>query len=136
MQPLTPETIEAGYVSPLIDLWTEQPGVESLSISARFEDWWKQHPKPRHLRRQLDAPKPYRVSVGRVLAARSAHGDFADYHERFGHDTELTCQCGRRKSGALLREQMKSLKQNKAEQAREGFADREVGKLGDVYTEE
>jgi len=41
-----------------------------------------------------------RVSVGRVLAARSAHGDFADYHERFGHDeAELMCnKCGRRKS--------------------------------------
>jgi len=38
------------------------------------------------------------VNVGRVLAARSAHGDFADYHERFAHETELTCQCGKRKS--------------------------------------
>jgi len=78
------------------------------SLNARFENWWRQHPKPQHLSRQLDTPKPWgkskqykglsRVSVGRVLAARSAHGDFADYHERFGHDTELTCQCGRRKS--------------------------------------
>jgi ribonuclease HI len=78
------------------------------SLNSRFADWWKKHPKPRHLRRQLDTPKPWvkskiykglnRVSIGRVLAARSAHGDFADYHERFGHDTELTCQCGRRKS--------------------------------------
>jgi hypothetical protein len=38
------------------------------------------------------------MDQGRVFAARSAHGDFADYHERFGHDTELTCQRGRRKS--------------------------------------
>jgi hypothetical protein len=40
------------------------------------------------------------VSVGRVLAARSAHGDFADYHEWFGHDeAELMCnKRGRRKS--------------------------------------
>lgn len=53
----------------------------------------------------LDTPKPWakskkykglsRVSVGRVLAARSVHGNFADYHERFGHDTELTFQCCR-----------------------------------------
>ena len=78
------------------------------SLNSRFADWWKKHPKPRHLRRQLDTPKPWvkskiykglnRVSIGRVLAARWAHGDFADYHERFGHDTELTCQCGRRRS--------------------------------------
>jgi len=34
-KPLTPETIETGYVSPLTDLWTEQqPRVESLSTSA------------------------------------------------------------------------------------------------------
>ena len=41
------------------------------------------------------------MSVGRVLAARSAYGDFADYyHERFGHDeAELMYnKCGRRKS--------------------------------------
>ena len=39
------------------------------------------------------------MSVGRVLAARSTHGDFADYHERFGHEVELMCnKCARRKS--------------------------------------
>lgn len=34
-----------------------------------------------------------RVIVGRVPAARSAHGDFADYHEQFGMiiGIELTC---------------------------------------------
>jgi hypothetical protein len=78
-------------------------------LSFRFEAWWKQQRKPSHLGKQLETPKPReskqyktlnRVSVGRVLAARSAHGDFADYHERFGHDeAELMCnKCGRRKS--------------------------------------
>jgi hypothetical protein len=61
MQPLTPETIEAGYVSPLIDLWTEQ---RSLGFNPY------QHP--------------------------------------------------------LLKAIMKSLKQKKVQQAREGLADRAV----------
>jgi len=76
-------------------------------LATSFESWWKGQRKPEHLQKQLEAPKPWghkqykgldRITVGRVLAARSAHGDFADYHERFGHDTELTCQCGKRKS--------------------------------------
>ena len=33
--------------------------------------------------------------LGRILAARSGHGDFADYHERFKHDNaHLLCRCG------------------------------------------
>jgi hypothetical protein len=72
MLPLTPETIEAGYVSPLVDLWTEQSSLGS-----------NPYPHPR---------------------------------------------------GALLRGQMKSLKLDKIKQAREGFADRAVGKLNDGYS--
>lgn len=35
----------------------------------------------------------------RILAARTGHGDFADYHERFNHeDAHLYCRCGARKS--------------------------------------
>jgi hypothetical protein len=61
-----------------------------------------------HLRRQLEDPRPWRhkqykglnkVGVASVLATRSAHGDFADYHERFEHDTKLTCP-GRVPGGA------------------------------------
>ncbi|EED11709.1 conserved hypothetical protein [Talaromyces stipitatus ATCC 10500] len=37
--------------------------------------------------------------LGRILAARTKHRDFADYHERFNHtDAHLTCRCGARKS--------------------------------------
>lgn len=40
-----------------------------------------------------------RQAMGRILAARSHHGDFADYHIRFNHtDATLTCSCGKRKS--------------------------------------
>ena len=39
-----------------------------------------------------------RSVLGRLLAARSGHGDFAAYHERFGHeDAVLLCRCGSRK---------------------------------------
>lgn len=40
-----------------------------------------------------------RAILGRILAARSGHGDFADYHERFNHvDAHLYCRCGARKA--------------------------------------
>ncbi|POS87609.1 hypothetical protein EPUL_003063 [Erysiphe pulchra] len=36
-----------------------------------------------------------RNSLGKLLAARSGHGDFAEYHRRFHHeDAELNCDCG------------------------------------------
>ncbi|EED15789.1 conserved hypothetical protein [Talaromyces stipitatus ATCC 10500] len=45
---------------------------------------------------ELKLPHPL---LGRILAARSKHGDFADYHERFNHqDAHLSCRCGTRKS--------------------------------------
>jgi ribonuclease HI len=40
-----------------------------------------------------------RQDLGRILAARSHHGDFTDYHIRFNHtDALLTCSCGKQKS--------------------------------------
>jgi hypothetical protein len=40
-----------------------------------------------------------RAALGRILAARSQHGDFAAYHERFNHNNAtLNCSCGRPKS--------------------------------------
>jgi ribonuclease HI len=40
-----------------------------------------------------------RLLLGHILAARSGHGDFADFHERFQHeDAYLHCRCGARKS--------------------------------------
>ncbi|KJZ69395.1 hypothetical protein HIM_11211 [Hirsutella minnesotensis 3608] len=75
--------------------------------ASRFEAWW-----------QAEMPDSYRtlklktttkcpnelVGVPRerlhhLLAARSGHGDFAPYHERFHHpDALLQCSCGRRKA--------------------------------------
>jgi ribonuclease HI len=40
-----------------------------------------------------------RSLLGRILAARTGHGDFAEYHERFNHeDAHLLCGCGARKA--------------------------------------
>jgi ribonuclease HI len=40
-----------------------------------------------------------RATLHRLLAARSGHGDFAAYHERFGHtDSNKHCTCGERKT--------------------------------------
>lgn len=38
-----------------------------------------------------------RLTLHHLLAARSGHGDFADYHERLGHEAAINCSCGRRK---------------------------------------
>ncbi|EED11735.1 conserved hypothetical protein [Talaromyces stipitatus ATCC 10500] len=40
-----------------------------------------------------------RLDLGHIIAARTGHGDFADYHERFNHDdAHLLCRCGARKA--------------------------------------
>ncbi|EED12151.1 conserved hypothetical protein [Talaromyces stipitatus ATCC 10500] len=40
-----------------------------------------------------------RLDLGHMIAARTGHGDFADYHERFNHDdAHLLCRCGARKA--------------------------------------
>jgi hypothetical protein len=40
-----------------------------------------------------------RGALGRILASRSSHGDFAAYHRRFLHqDATLDCGCGRPKT--------------------------------------
>ncbi|KJZ68981.1 hypothetical protein HIM_11622 [Hirsutella minnesotensis 3608] len=44
-----------------------------------------------------------RTMLHHLLAARTHHGDFADYHERFQHDDAcVTCSCGRRKTPTHL----------------------------------
>jgi hypothetical protein len=40
---------------------------------------------------ELHLPRPI---LHRLLAERSGHGDFTEYHERFGHDARPTCKCG------------------------------------------
>jgi hypothetical protein len=48
--------------------------------------------------RRPDELQLSRPLLGLLLAIRTGHGDFADYHERFNHeDATLLCRCGARK---------------------------------------
>lgn len=75
------------------------------ALHSCFVAYWAKHAPPSYqdlaiplvsLPPELSLP---RGSLGRLLAARSGHGDFAQYHERFNHkDALLLCSCGQRKS--------------------------------------
>lgn len=73
-------------------------------------DWWNETAPDKHLSLNIDFPnrRPPELDLPRpvlhhLFAARNHHGDFADYHERFGHDdAKLTCSCGWRKSPTHL----------------------------------
>jgi len=70
-------------------------------------EWWNENMPESYQDLRLEAAwKPTeeieilsRPMLHRLLAACSGHGDFAKYHERFGHiDAVKTCICGRRRS--------------------------------------
>ncbi|TVY73798.1 putative RNA-directed DNA polymerase from transposon BS [Fusarium oxysporum f. sp. cubense] len=71
-----------------------------------FQAWWSTSAPELYRRLNLKATTgcPPELSLPRaalrhLLAARSLHGDFATYHERFDHDdARLVCSCGRRKA--------------------------------------
>ncbi|KID81125.1 ATP-dependent DNA helicase PIF1 [Metarhizium guizhouense ARSEF 977] len=70
-----------------------------------FEVWWStaapERYRPLKLKATIRCPKELAVPrspLHRLLAARSHHGDFAAYHERFNHaNARLACSCRRRK---------------------------------------
>ena len=40
-----------------------------------------------------------REVLGWLIAAKTGHGHFADYHDRFGHEkVDVQCKCGQRRS--------------------------------------
>ncbi|KAL9561821.1 hypothetical protein ACKAV7_014083 [Fusarium commune] len=71
-----------------------------------FEAWWSTSAPEQYKRLNLKATTgcPPELSLPRaalhhLLAARSLHGDFAAYHERFDHiDARLVCSYGRHKA--------------------------------------
>jgi ribonuclease HI len=80
---------------------------------AAFDSWWRKEapdsfrhliegelvPREEATLRARPSLKIPRASLGRWLAARSFHGDFASYHKRFNHDDAyLFCSCGHEKA--------------------------------------
>ncbi|KJZ69972.1 hypothetical protein HIM_10643 [Hirsutella minnesotensis 3608] len=70
--------------------------------ASRFEAWWQAETYRGLKLKTTKCPKELaevtRERLHHLLAARSRHGDFAQYHERLNHpDAHLTCSCGRRK---------------------------------------
>jgi hypothetical protein len=71
-----------------------------------FQAWWSTSAPEQYKRLNLKATTgcPPELSLPRaalhhLLAARSLHGDFAAYHEKFDHvNARLVCSCGRRKA--------------------------------------
>lgn len=62
-------------------------------------DWDTNRPSYYKQWRVDASPKPPelqlpRLILHRLLAERSGHSDFMEYHKRFGHNTRPTCKCG------------------------------------------
>lgn len=78
----------------------------NAKIKEGREIWWMNNiPKTYKNLEIKDAPKfpkellLNRKSLGRLLAARTGHGDFARYHTRFSHtDARMDCRCGSAKT--------------------------------------
>ena len=75
-----------------------------------FQKWWQANTPSTYqalgLEATTDCPKELRIprpALHHILAARSRHGDFAEYHERFNHEDARThCSCNRRKSASHI----------------------------------
>lgn len=74
------------------------------NLAKCFEEYWATYAPHSYKKLAIPLdPRPLelslpRGSLGRLLAARSGHGDFAAYHEHFNHsDALLPCSCGQPK---------------------------------------
>ena len=95
----------------LLEPADDAPTLAHLRKTARqrpkeaFKAWWESSAPEQYKDLDLVATTccPPELALSRpllhhLLAARTRHGDFADYHERFDHHgARLTCSCGRRK---------------------------------------
>lgn len=76
------------------------------AFCARNEKFWQESAPQRYIDLGIKMPKHAppelrlpRKHLSRLIAARTGHGDFAAYHERFGHrEFVRTCECGREKT--------------------------------------
>jgi len=83
--------------------WTKRYAKENAV--AAFQAYWERNTPQRYKDLGIKpAAKPpelrlRRFALGKLLASRSGHGDFAAYHKRFAHtDAQTSCQCGREKT--------------------------------------
>ncbi|KAF5007695.1 hypothetical protein FDECE_5995 [Fusarium decemcellulare] len=75
-----------------------------------FPNWWTNNMPEAYIPLGLEAdarcPKELtlpRSTLHHLLAARTHHSDFADYHERFNHaNSANNCSCGRRKNACHI----------------------------------
>lgn len=69
-------------------------------ITKDSEDWWEKHAPLRYKRLGIALrPNPRELTLARntlskLIAARSGHGDFKQYHVRFHHYSFDSCECG------------------------------------------
>lgn len=72
-----------------------------------LDSWWDIHGPARYKDLDIQAGVPGkcpatlripRKALHHLLSARSGHGDFENYHERFNHTSYSPCICGRAKS--------------------------------------
>ncbi|KAL7916969.1 hypothetical protein ACQKWADRAFT_327462 [Trichoderma austrokoningii] len=75
-----------------------------------FEDYWQERKPEGYKDLELDTSgvpeelKLPRPTLHRLLAERTRHGDYGKYHERFHHNKEPKCACGKvRETRHILR---------------------------------
>ena len=67
--------------------------------STALSQWYRQWQLPYRPQKEPEELKLPRPVLGRLLAIRTSHGDFAWYHRRFQHqDANLRCTCGSNKT--------------------------------------
>lgn len=106
---------KAGAALPVRDLTasvSQRRREARAKLALLFREWWEGVDKHTYLDRKIDLKGDLlklpelempRSQLRHLLAARTTHGDFADYHIRFHHhDASLECSCGRERSPTHL----------------------------------
>jgi hypothetical protein len=89
---------------------TWQKGEFSRMLIREKQEWWATNAPKSYKALEINMPtgKPKelelpRWALGRLVSARSRHGDFVEYYERFQHERYIVkCACGRDKTPRTL----------------------------------
>ena len=72
---------------------------ESKGISKSIKMYHELKIRPTTNAKSMPEMNLSREVLGWLIAARTGHGHFADYHDRFGHEeVDVYCRCGQRRS--------------------------------------